>query len=223
MFVLFLSLGGSVPACDAPNTVKTKSEQCVCRHGFPYGFPTSPQGCYACADPCHPMAMCAYPGTCICNRTYHGDGVRTCAQELPSITSLSPTTGPADGGTIVTVHYACNLSGISHGYCLFGRHTVLGSLESGAVMHCRTPPGPPVPQFVSIMFDGSEWSTTPVFFEYRAVKPSPMSKSELRALAYGNGTLIVLVIVLAISLVECQGTNNSQRIYQIRTMRESLY
>jgi hypothetical protein len=205
-----LTVQAAPEGCAPPNTVEAVSGGCVCRQGFPFGSPSAETGCYSCPAPCHPIAVCAFPGICVCNDTYHGDGVHTCAQALPAILSLSPRVGSINGGTIVAIQYSYAFNNVSEAYCRFGDYTVSGAARPDSVVFCRAPPNPPGPKFVSIAFDGSGWSSTEVFFEY---KRSVHSKSLQKWFP------VVLIVVIVFTLFERKRKEMSEtpRIYPSRT------
>jgi hypothetical protein len=212
MIYLFTLLASHTEAqpCPFPNTVQAASGGCVCRQGFPFGSPSSEPGCYSCPAACHPMAVCAYPGTCVCNDTYHGDGVHGCAQALPTVLSLSPSSGSRNGGTIVAIQYSYPFKNVSTVYCRFGAYTVVGDLRMNKVF-CRAPRNPPGPQFVSIMFEGSAWSSTDAFFVYER-RHHPHSKSFQKWFPLG----LIGLIVVALFERKRKEMSETPRIYPSR-------
>jgi hypothetical protein len=195
-----LSISDSRPQCTNPNTVLSPAKRCVCRSGFPYGSPNLSTGCFACESDCHTNGHCEYPGTCVCNPLYAGDGVATCTRIIPEILSITPSSGPQAGGTLVTMHYEysyTNMINMTKGYCRFGKYYVFGTILPNSTIQCATPPSPPVSQFVSISFDGVGWSESPKFFhfEWGGFPTRPVKVRSLRPLAR-CGILIAVTCII---------------------------
>ena len=78
--------------CLAKHTRKSKTKlgRCECEPGYPYGDPNLATGCFKCSQQCAENAFCGYPGKCICNPGFSGDGSKECIPLPPVLVSVSP-------------------------------------------------------------------------------------------------------------------------------------
>lgn len=156
--------------CKGPNTVMAFNNECVCIDGFPYGNPMTNEGCYKCNKKCHKLSKCEYPGKCVCNPPYHGDGIDDCSLDIPHLISVSPNNGTTNGGTDIQIHYKYsnynNESTPKNAFCRFGSLVVRSKSVSDTLIICQTPPHRAKPAFLSISFDTFSWSKEDVFFNF---------------------------------------------------------
>lgn len=234
---LFFLLIRQFRACSSPNTVLSFTGKCVCIDGFPYGDPTSKEGCYKCDRKCHPLATCNFPGSCTCPQLYLGDGITSCQRNIPKIKSIYPLSGPSTGGTVVTINYEYSLSDdevVDKAFCQFGSLIVNAENVTNSTITCISPPHNPTPAFVSILFDPLVKSQDEVFFEYENVNQSitrtPKCRTFISREKQKDSGFVYLLIICAVMLIAFYlamtnrgSTTQLPQALQFRSKRRSFW
>lgn len=90
--------------CPYNNTEITADGMCVCVPGF-VSDPKNPElGCWKCADKCHPLARCMYPGECVCHQGLNGTGVN-CFSAFPLSFAQKSLNTLEEGGFELTIEH----------------------------------------------------------------------------------------------------------------------
>lgn len=151
--------------CSGQNTIKTAIGTCECKAGYPYGDPNGVNGCWKCLKKCTKNSKCLYPGLCICNDGFKGDGNNFCDPILPRVTKLDPSEGTS--GTFINISYFYEFNkSVSTAYCKFGSLLVGAFLVTSKHVVCKAPLKSPQDVLVSISFDAIKWSQENVSFRY---------------------------------------------------------
>ena len=142
-----------------PNTVKIENN-CICNDSFVHGNPFSKEGCFNCPTNCSAYSTCMYPGECMCNYDYVGDGYK-CVLQKPSINGIKE-----DNDLLyINIEYPSDGT-IEGGFCRFGSVTTNAVSANNTFFICKIPisiPNEPIPLMVSI--DGSAWSDDSIRYE----------------------------------------------------------
>jgi len=152
--------------CTGQNTIKNAMGKCECLPGYPHGNASSAAGCWKCQKICHSYANCSFPGICVCNDGYQGDGITKCKPILPHITKVNPSEGYS--GTVVNVSFE-NIGNYSleRAFCRFGALIIETSYVRKGYLLCSAPfRSKSITVPLAISFDAIKWSNEDVVFQY---------------------------------------------------------
>lgn len=105
---------------------------------------TEADSCISCVSSSSPdprCGWCAFDGTCgdsyACNPLY--PTFASTATTCPSISQVTPTTGPLAGGTVVTVRGSVFFNGTNDTTCKFGNQVVTATVTDAQTLTCKAP------------------------------------------------------------------------------------
>lgn len=134
-----------------PNTYIFRNV-CYCKRGFIGDSPILPRGCWKC-DECHPAAVCAFPGRCVCSYGMRGDGLQ-CDPPIPDIKSTSVY------GDYINAQYICAPDFEPYlVYCRFGTADIVNGIAfANRSVSCLVPQNTSGDTTVSLSFNRVNWS-----------------------------------------------------------------
>ena len=128
-----------------------------CIEGFIGDNPIQIKGCWKCSNVCHLNASCDYPGICNCLNGLIGDGITKCSLPVPVILDYFieykelSTINLLFGG--IPYNYI-----IKDAYCLINKEKIQAFNIINKTILCNLPKNIDDKSFISISFDGLEWS-----------------------------------------------------------------
>ena len=147
-----------------PNMVRNDKGLCVCQPGMIQDG----NDCFKCEHACHKDATCVKPGVCQCNKPLIGDGIKECYDIVPKVTNVDPKSGPATGGTSVTITLESNIpNAVSVAYCRFGSSVVRAHSAHGNKVLCISPSHDEAVLSVAFSYDRVHWSTGNFTFSFK--------------------------------------------------------
>jgi len=154
--------------CDGPNTFMDSNHKCACLDGFPYGDPSSSNGCWKCISQCHVNAVCSYPGKCVCAYGYIGDGTMICMIPKPVVSKVSPSQILLNSSYVVTVSFSVSTNFTAvEGFCRFGKTIVPAEILGKDSAQCLAPKTSSPALRLSFSFDNISWSEEQIYIEYQ--------------------------------------------------------
>ena len=139
---------------------------------------------------------CAYDGTCgdsyACDSRY--PTFATTAATCPSISAVTPTTGPLAGGTVVTIRGSVFFNGTNGTSCMFGNQVVPATVTDSRTLTCKAPAA----SLVGISKNGRSTSLTVVW------NGRVLTESSGYSFTYRNAdtaTKIIVGVVVGVSLL----------------------
>lgn len=165
MFILTLSslanetTTNNINECKGNNTILNKDNKCVCVPGFVSDLIIDERGCWQCEEACHHLALCSYPGKCVCHSSLDGDGVLDCSLLAPRRIKLEERTLLTDGGYELVFSYDMikNII-IKQAYCRVS-HNIYNTYEvNDKNITCKIPKDISGEVIIYLSFDGFNWS-----------------------------------------------------------------
>lgn len=144
--------------CFGQHTYRDPSGECHCLPNFNYGDPKSYLGCWRCYDECSSQGECSFPGRCVCNTGFKGDGI--ICKPIPVLETISPAVVPLKGATISISFEGFNASFIpSSAFCQIGTAVIAGRNITDRSFMCDAPATDTAGAVrLGISFDGVLWS-----------------------------------------------------------------
>ena len=144
--------------------VRNEKGLCVCQPGMIQDG----NSCFKCEHTCHKDATCVKPGVCQCNKPLIGDGIKECYDIIPKVTNVDPKSGPATGGTSVTITLESNIpNAVSVAYCRFGSSVVRAHSAHGNKVLCISPSHDEAVLSVAFSYDRVHWSSGNFTFSFK--------------------------------------------------------
>lgn len=148
--------------CLGNNTELFITGECVCVSGFPYGNPEDEKGCWKC-NSCSSYAECHYPGKCVCQDGWEGNGIN-CNPIVPTIIIMRVIKKKNLANVTFTsteAHYPGDIA-----YCKFGQVVISGVVVYRGIVQCPIPQQPPGKVPFMISFDSIRWSKEDIIYQY---------------------------------------------------------
>ena len=152
--------------CDGINTLKLANNSCICLSGFIYGDPNG-DGCFKCVNECHFRAKCLFPGQCVCEKGFFGDGIEVCSIPIPILEETTMVSFKSSGGENITFKIKPNLNFFPfEAFCKFGNLIIKSNNFSNNFIECITPKLNNGVYKSYVSFSNETWSKEMIFIDF---------------------------------------------------------
>ena len=153
--------------CKGPNSKIDINGNCVCRKAFPFGDPTSEEGCYGCSISCHHNAECVKQDVCVCKKNYIGDGVNDCSRPMIKIKKYYPDRCDDESNKIYfDIEKSVNFVP-DEVFCRFGSYVSEGTMINSTMVRCMCPDLRSGIVIGGVSYDKEQWSLPKALIEFQ--------------------------------------------------------
>lgn len=173
--------------CGEYNTFLEINGTCSCQSQYLTDDKFFEHGCFKCQEECHPMALCRFPGRCICLNEFYGDGIQ-CNLDIPFNLKLLKTKRSKINEIFLTISFEVPSQKKVHQiFYKVGNFVNSAKTLGNNKIECIIPPFIDEKSIIFISFDNSTWSDEFIF----------ISPKEIEKMHY----LFILLIILILFIV----------------------